>query len=264
MDYQRKNQSAYDQMVRAGSAFAKVATDAECAAPLATLDSRGWIPRDVRGMKVLCLAAGGGWQSVLYACAGAEVTVVDLSEEMLRLDAREAQRRRLTMAILQGSMEDLSMLEAGSFDIVHQPVSSCYIPSILVMYVQIARVLKVGGIYISQHKQPVSLQLTHRTHQEQYVLGVEYYHGGPLPVVPDRAYREAGTSEFLHRWEDLVGGLCRAGFVLEDLVEPKRAGSDGTPGGTQHRGRYVAPYVRLKARRVETKGAAADERLWLP
>ena len=36
-------------------------------------------------MTALCLASGGGWQSILYACAGANVTVVDLSPAMLRM-----------------------------------------------------------------------------------------------------------------------------------------------------------------------------------
>ena len=32
--------------------------------------------------------------------------------------------------------------------------------------------------------------------------------------------REPGAVEYLHRWEQLVGGICRSGFVIEDLVEP--------------------------------------------
>ena len=48
-----------------GSPFAKVATDEECHAPLATLDSRGWLPASVAGLNVLCLAGAGGWQSIL-------------------------------------------------------------------------------------------------------------------------------------------------------------------------------------------------------
>ena len=42
---------------------------------------------------MLCLAAGGGKQSALYAAAGAEVTVVDLSPEMLALDRQVAAER---------------------------------------------------------------------------------------------------------------------------------------------------------------------------
>ena len=85
-----QNRVAWNSLAHQSSPFAKVATDAECAQPLVQLDSRGWLPGSVRGVKVLCLAAGGGWQSILYAAAGAEVTVVDLSPGMLRLDAQEA------------------------------------------------------------------------------------------------------------------------------------------------------------------------------
>ena len=88
------NRAAWNRMAAGGSRFAKVATDDECREPLSTVDGRGWLPQSVVGLDVLCLAAGGGWQSVLYASAGARVTVVDLSPEMLRQDVREAERPR--------------------------------------------------------------------------------------------------------------------------------------------------------------------------
>src|SRR5580693_3124266 len=91
-DHRRVNQAAWDQLSD-GSQFAKLATDDECREPLKTLDGRGWLPQSVMGLDVLCLASGGGWQSILYASAGARVTVVDLSPAMLRLDEREASRR---------------------------------------------------------------------------------------------------------------------------------------------------------------------------
>lgn len=263
--YQEANRRAWNDMVRANSVFAKIASDEECRQPLLTLDSRGWLPGSVRGMDVLCLGAGGGWQSVLYAVAGANVTVVDLSEEMLRQDRQEAERRRLQVKTVQGSMDDLSMLDAGSFDIVHQPVSTCYVPKIADVYRQIARVLRDRGLYISQHKQPTSLQVVERDSQDRYVLGIPYYLPDPLPAVPDRSYREAGAVEYLHRWEQLVGELCRSGFVIEDLVEPRRGDPKAKPGHYRHRGMYVAPYVRIKARRVDTPLVDnAPSAIWTP
>ena len=237
-------------MASSGSRFARVATDDECRQPLATLDGRGWLPTSVSGMQVLCLAAGGGWQSVLYAAAGARVTVVDISPEMLRQDVQEAARRNLPVRVIEGSMDALAMLADESFDIVHQPVSTCYVPDVSAVYAGVARVLRDGGLYISQHKQPGSLQIVERDTADRYVLGVRYYHAGPLPPVGDTSYRESGTVEFLHRWEDLVGGLCRTGFVIEDLREPCRADARAPAGHFGHRGQYVAPYVRIKARRT--------------
>jgi ubiquinone/menaquinone biosynthesis C-methylase UbiE len=172
--HRKANRAAWDRLAE-GSPFSKVATDEECANPLGTLDSRGWLPRSVTGLNVLCLAAAGGWQSILYATAGAKVTVVDLSSGMLQLDHREADRRGLTLRTLEASMDDLSALTEASFDIVHQPVSTCYIPDIAAVYREIARVTRDHGIYISQHKQPTSLQITHRDARDRYVVGIEYY-----------------------------------------------------------------------------------------
>jgi SAM-dependent methyltransferase len=265
MHFRLVNAAAYDRMAEGGSPFSKVASDEEVADPLKFLDGRGWLPPSVAGLDVLCLAAAGGWQSILYAAAGARVTVFDLSPAMLRLDDREATRRGCAVTLVQGSMDDLSAFPDGRFDIVHQPVSTCYVPDIEAVYREIARVLRDGGLYISQHKQPASLQVTHRTPEGQYVVGLEYYRDAPLPTTEDDSYREAGTIEYLHRWEKLVGGLCRAGFVLEDLSEPYRADRTSPIGHHLHRGRYLPPYVRLKARRVpRTEQEPSVAKLWVP
>ena len=262
--FQEKNRAAWNRLAE-GSTFAKVASDEECADPLVHVDGRGWLPKSIRGWNVLCLAAGGGWQSILYASAGANVTVVDLSPAMLRLDEREADRRRLAVKTVETSMDDLSMLPESSFDIVHQPVSTCYVPSVEAVYHEVAKVLKDDGYYISQHKSPVSLQVTHRTPQHHYVIGREYYHEGPLPQCEDTSYREEGTMEYLHRYEQLIGGLCRAGFVIEDLVEPYRADKNAPVGHFRHRGRFIAPYVRMKARRLpRVASSPASPKIWVP
>ncbi|MEX0725327.1 MAG: class I SAM-dependent methyltransferase [Planctomycetaceae bacterium] len=267
MTYRDLNKAAWNRLVDRGTPFAKVATDDECTKPLDVLDSRGWLPKSVIGLDVLCLAAGGGWQSILYAVAGARVTVVDLSGAMLRQDEREAAKRNVSVTTHEASMDDLSMLRDESFDIVHQPVSTCYVPSIAAVYREVARVLREGGLYISQHKQPGSMQVTHLTPDHHYVLGVEYYHKGPLPTPEDISYREPGTIEYLHRWDQLVGDLCRSGFVLEDLREPYRADPAAPPGHYKHRSRFVPPYVRMKARRIpriDNSLQDAKSRIWTP
>jgi len=264
MDHLAANRAAYDKLARDGAVFARCATDEECQQPLATLDSRGWLPPSVRGLNVLCLAAGGGWQSILYATAGANVTVLDLSPQMLALDHREARRRSLSLRILEGSMDDLSELRDAQFDIVHQPVSTCYVPDVQPVFDEISRGLKDGGLYISQHKSPVSLQVAERDARDRYVLGVGYYHQGALPAVSDQSYREAGAVEYLHRFEQLVGGMCRAGMHIEALTEPYRGNPQARPGDFRHRGLYVAPYIRVKARRSARNEQTSVARVWTP
>lgn len=252
-------------MVARRQSFTRPATDAQFRDPLGEMDSRGWLGGDIRGRRVLCLAAGGGKHGALFAAAGAIVTVVDLSTEMLALDREVAAARQLDVRTVEASMDDLSALAPASFDVVVQPVSTCYVPDVRAVYREVARVIIPGGLYISQHKQPVSLQADTRTTNRGYELVEPYYRTGPLPPVTGSLHREAGTQEFLHRWEDLVGGLCQNGFVVEDLVEPQHADPHAERETFAHRSTYAPPYVRIKARRLGAAATSGHPRgLWLP
>ncbi len=269
----RANRRVYDAMAAAKNPLCRPATDEELANPLATVDGSGWLGPSISGKHVLCLAAGGGRQSSLYAAAGAQVTVVDLSGSMLELDRRVAAERGFPLRLLETSMEDLSMLREGEFDIVIHPVSTCYVPSVQPVFAEVARVTRVGGLYISQHKQPTSLQASLDPNASgHYELQHTYYRDAPIPPTQSASrnaqrLREPGAIEFLHRWEQLIGGLCRAGFVIEDLSEPMHARGDATRGSFADRARHVAPYVRIKARRRAEGGGQqtlAGASLWLP
>lgn len=258
-----QNRRAWDERVRRGQSHTETARDSDFRDPMAVIDDCGWLDGNVRGKRVLCLAAGGGKHSALFAAAGASVTVVDLSPAMLDLDRKVARDRGVTVRVVEASMDNLSTLANAEFDVVIQPVSTCYVPDILAVYREVARVMADGGLYISQHKQPATLQAEATGSARGYTLTEPYYRTGPLPeVIAGCLHREAGTVEFLHRWQELVGGLCRSGFVLEDLVEPRHGDSAAEPGTFRHRSAFVPPFVTLKARRV---GAAlVGPRLWTP
>ncbi|WP_254513299.1 class I SAM-dependent methyltransferase [Anatilimnocola floriformis] len=259
------NRRVWDEMVRDRQRFTRPARDEDFVDPLKTIDGLGWLGASIHGQRVLCLAAGGGKHGPLYAAAGAAVTVVDISPGMLELDREVAKERRLELQTVEASMDDLTCFAAGTFDLVVQPVSTCYVPQIGPVYREVSRITKPGGLYISQHKTPQSLQCDATAAAKGYELTEPYYRTGPLPPVVGSRHREEGTLEYLHRWEEILGLLCRAGFVLEDLVEPAHAKADAAPGSWEHRSQFVAPYVRLKARRVGgATSSATTSKLWLP
>ncbi len=190
------------------------------------------------------------------------VTVVDISPAMLELDRQAAAERKLNVRTVEASMDNLAGLAEASFDIVIHPVSSCYVPRIAPVYQECARVLRDHGVYISQHKSPVSLQAPTDPGPAGYELREPYYRDGPLPASsgPNRL-REEGTLEFIHRWEQLIGEMCRAGFLIEDLVEPMHAERDAARGEFAHRACFIAPYVRIKARRTSRSARPPAPRL---
>ena len=256
------NRRAWDERVSRRARFTKPLDVTLLKQPLREIDRHGWLGREIVGRRVLCLASGGGRQALLYAAAGARVTVVDISARMLALDRRVASECGLDLHTVEASMDDLSMLPAHSFDIIVQPVSSCYVPELAAVYREVARVVVLGGLYVSQHKQPTSLQTCLEPSSTGYEIREPYFREGALPQTREHPARECGTLEFLHRWDQLIGELCRSGFVLEDLSEPYHANEGATAGSFEDRSRFVAPYVRLKARRIE--GGVSNSPLWVP
>ncbi len=260
------NRQAWDERVRRQASHTIPVTRAELENPHAIIDDLGWLGGNVRGQQVLCLAAGGGRHAILFAAAGATVTVVDLSPAMLALDRERAVSFGLSVRTLEASMDDLSALGDACFDIVIQPVSTCYVPDVSPVYREVARITVPGGVYISQHKQPATLQaqLQPGPDGRGYLVAERYDRTGPLPhVLTECEHRESGTVEYLHRWQELIGGLCRAGFAIEDLIEPNHANPAASPGSMGHRACYLPPFVAVKARR-DRAGAGAGPRLWTP
>lgn len=177
---------------------------------------REWIG-DIRGKKVLCLAGAGGLQAPLLACAGAEVTVLDLSGKMLEKDRLIAAREGLNIELVKGNMCDLSMFGNESFDLILNPPSLMYVPKPETVYGECFRVLKMGGVFIMMAPAPVN-----------YLCDfVDDGKGGYYKAVNRMPYDSekhdfSGWVEFGHTMETYLGGQISAGFVINGYMECQR------------------------------------------
>jgi len=183
----------------------------------------------IKGKKVLCLASGGGQQSAMFSLLGADVTVADISQGQLDGDIRAANHYGYAVKTVLCSMIDLSIFEDETFDIVHQPISICFVPDVALVYREVCRVLKKGGMYHVDHINPA-------THPESYVNGIDGwdgvgfrisspYIGGPLRI--DKNGNENMTSgevdgEFRHLFIDMFCKLTEAGFQIKYIWEDER------------------------------------------
>lgn len=261
-----QNRRAWRNMAASQHRLTLAARDEDFVRPLEQIDGPGWLGPSIAGQSVLCLAAGGGRHGPLYAAAGARVTVVDLCDELLERDRIIARQRGLDLRTVECCMTRLSALEAASFDLVIHPVSTCYVPDLKAVFAEVARVCRPEGLYVSQHKQPASLQGSLQPGPDGYVLREPQDFRGPLPqVTGDSLLREPGTAEFIHSLETIVGGICRAGFTIEDLIEPPHGDPTALPGSFAHRSRYLPPYLRIKARRITRLSPDGPGRgVWVP
>ncbi|MFT5127616.1 MAG: SAM-dependent methyltransferase [Rhodothermales bacterium] len=245
------NKTAWDTRAKSGCRFSNTAPTSEYQKAAEALAGNPWLPDNISGLAVLNLASGGGGQSGLLASLGASVTVVDISPVMLENDRRLAQEQGYDIRVIEASMDHLPMLQDAEFDLVIHPVSTCYLPNLQDVFEEVARVSKSGATYINHHKQPASMQTSADPVNGHYQLLEPYAFKGPLPPVTGKMHREDGTLEFLHSLQDLLGGLCKAGFYIDDFKEADHADPDAAPGSFGHRSAYVPPFMSIKAVRRE-------------
>lgn len=257
-----RNRLAYDRMVRSKHFLTQPVTTDELANPLSVLDAKGWLGGNIQGWNILCLAAGGGRQGPLYRAAGANVTVLDISSGMLELDRQVCMHLGINYQIVQGDMSDLSMFGNGVFDLVAHPVSTCYVPNLQPVFSEVARVLRPGGLYVSQHKEPMNLQASLDMVQGRYVVETPVGQAAkPLAVGQSSLLREPDTIEFAHSLDAILGGICRAGMIIEAVSEPDHADLAAQPGSMGHRSRFIRPYLRVKA--SKKADSVVSRKIWL-
>jgi SAM-dependent methyltransferase len=113
-----------------------------------------WFPK-LRGLNVLGLASGGGQQAPIFAAAGANVTVIDNSTRQLEQDQIVARREGLHIESVLGDMRDLSSFPSATFDLVFNPCSVSFIPSVHMMFAEAYRVLRPDGLLMCGFVNPL-------------------------------------------------------------------------------------------------------------
>jgi SAM-dependent methyltransferase len=196
------------------------------------------VPRDwlgeVRGMRILCLASGGGQQAPVLAAAGASVVSFDLSDEQLARDREVAEREGLDLDCMRGNMSDLRVLQDAGFDLVFNPVSSVFIPDLRPLWRESYRVLKPGGTLLTGFMNPSFFLFDHDEAADTGTLvarhRLPYAETDPelLPPSRRRAIHSGEAMEFSHSLEAQIGGQLEAGFIIVGFYEDWWA-DDATP-----------------------------------
>ncbi|MCK6448345.1 MAG: class I SAM-dependent methyltransferase [Planctomycetes bacterium] len=185
-----------------------------------------WFP-ELRGARTLCLASGGGQQGPILAAAGARVTVFDNSPAQLAQDRLVAERERLELTTVEGDMRDLSAFDARTFELVVHPCSNAFVPDVLPVWREVARVLRPGGVLLAGFVNPV-----YYVFDEQAAERGEVRVRHPLPYTDESrlgadelaALRSANEPfVFSHSLEELLGGQLEAGLALTHLFEDAKA-----------------------------------------
>ena len=252
------NAERWNALVRAGAVFTRPHLDLDARTARERIDPAGLLG-EVSGRRVLCLAGGGGQQSAAFALLGAEVVVLDLSDEQLRRDAEAAAHYGVRVETEQGDMRDLSRFAPHSFDMVCHPHSINFVPDARAVFREVARVVRPGGLYYFNCVNPFFFGLQEGDWDGAgyplrlpYVDGAEIGHTDPEWIFRggDPAAEVGACREYRHTLGTLVNGLIESGFVLLRLTEENLGTPDfgAEPGSTDHYTSIAPPWLDFWAR----------------
>jgi SAM-dependent methyltransferase len=253
--YRTVNRAAWSYLAQGRSDSSRPFEPHEPGEARAWLDPNGWLPWDeIR--TVLVLGGGGGQQAPMFAAVGCDVTVVDLSAEQLDLDRGAAEAWGVRIECVEADMLDLSVLAGRSFDVVHQPISTCYVPDVAAVYRQVRPLVRPSGWYDVEHWNPIHTQLAGYGvwTDGAYVVAEPQVPGVPVPWYPGAAADVPVCWHYVHHLAGLVGGLCRNGFRIVRVAERPDGDDDAPPGTAAHLAAYAPSFLRLLARPTSEQG----------
>lgn len=253
------NKERWEALVASGIQYSRPWLDLDMATARQRMDPLGLLG-DVTGKQVLCLGSGGGQQSAAFAVLGAQVTVLDLTENQLAGDQLAAAHYGLTVRTEQGDMRDLSRFPNHAFDLVYHGYSINFIPDPTVVFQQVARVLQPGGPYFLQWHNPFIQGIDEaswdgrgyrisRPYQDEEILP-EFY-SEPNWAVEDadgNTQLVQGPREFRHTLSTMINGLAQHGFQIIRCQELTTDEANPAPGSWEHYKLVTAWIINLWTR----------------
>ena len=178
----------------------------------------------VKGKNVLDAGCGEGYLCRKLARLGARVTGVDFSHEMLAM-ARERTNPKTDIRYIHGNCEDMSFLDAGSFDIVVSNMVMQDLADHRGFLKSIRLVLADNGILVISFSHPCFTTpdcgwVKEDDGRKRYWKVDRYFTEGPYET---QVLADDDTKLiFFHRTlSEYFRSFLESGFKLLDLVEPK-------------------------------------------
>lgn len=184
---------------------------------------------EIKDKNVLCLASGGGQQSIAFALLGANVTVFDISPAQLKKDLQASKKYKVKVSIQQGDMRELSCFNKKKFDIVYQPFSLNFVPDSSVVFKEVSRITRGQGIYTFMCSNPFFTGITEKNWNgkgivlsAKYLEGAEISYGDQDWVIPKNTKSKKKIKppvEYRQTLSKLINSLYENEFSLFHLTE---------------------------------------------
>jgi SAM-dependent methyltransferase len=161
----------------------------------------------VDAKRVLELGAGSGHNAVALAKQGAHVIVVDPSHRRLERVRALCDVEEVRAELHQSELAGLAFLRADTIDVVLSVFALASVADLDRLFRQVHRVLRTGGPFVFSLPHPAFT----------LARGGSYFERLPEPWRTDDASGEATPRTI----GDIFGGLTRANFRVDTLLEPE-------------------------------------------
>jgi len=169
---------------------------------------------NLKGKKVLEIGCGGAQCGIAMAKQGAEVTGIDISEEQLKFAKRLAEKNKVKINLIQGSFQDLSKMNANSYDLAFSAFAFHYSPDLKKLFKQTNRILKKKGLFVFSLDHPFFRTVDSKTLK----LKNSYFKIGKwVETFTDP------TKKFVmydHTVSEIYDNIIESGFAVERIIEP--------------------------------------------
>lgn len=184
----------------------------------------------LRPQRVLDLGCGCGGYALQLARAGAKVTGLDLSREMLSIASAAASDEALDLDLREFDIRSPLPFEDASFDLVLSTTALHYVENLTPVFSEMSRVLKPHGNLLLSVLHPSNTAMfptLAQDYQSDASWNLKYFDRGRRHIFPpwSQASPEDKDAPPLiechhHTLQEYVSGILRHGLRLKDLKEP--------------------------------------------
>ena len=211
-------QKGWDEMANSYQSQTRISVDDVHYGPLSPGERELRVIGDVRGKRVLELACGAAQNSIAMAKWGAQVTALDFSACQLGAARKLIMREGVSVELVRGDMEGLTMFRDGLFDVVISSFGWEYVPDLAACLRGCHRVLKASGAVVVCTVHPLA---AFEWDEGNKGLLVTNYFNLPLEIweEPMGPGRQRGVT-FFHTVQEMFELLTSTGFRVERILEP--------------------------------------------
>jgi ubiquinone/menaquinone biosynthesis C-methylase UbiE len=177
---------------------------------------------DVKGKDALEIGCGGGQNAIVLKKWGANSVGLDISEEQLKHARKLAEKEHVKVSFHIGTMEDLSMFDDESFDIVLSAFGIGYSENLAKTFREVFRILRKNGLFVFCDVHPLADRGRIVRHGKRRAWAIFNYFDRKKYSWSWRFDAKVAKFHGRHRTlSDYFDCLVGTGFAVDRILEPE-------------------------------------------